>query len=114
MPSVSEGVADEIANNQVWVAVQQEEIIAGLFLVPQNGFMKLANVAVDPGHGGKGIGRKLLKLAEKVAIRQGFDEMRLNTHIAMSGNVALYERLGWRKLDRNGNTITMIKHLQDV
>ncbi|WP_338550922.1 hypothetical protein [Roseovarius phycicola] len=57
LPNVSEGVAHEITHNQVWVAVQQGEIIAGLFLVSEDGFMKLANVAVHPMHGSKGVER---------------------------------------------------------
>ncbi|MEY8120860.1 MULTISPECIES: GNAT family N-acetyltransferase [unclassified Falsihalocynthiibacter] len=111
MPSVSDGCADDIANNQVWVAVQGEEVIAGLVLVTGDGFMKLANLAVHPDHGGKGLGRKLIELSECEAKRQGFSEMRLNTHVDMPENVRLYQHLGWTEMARSGNTVSMNKRL---
>ena len=76
--------------------------------------MKLANLAVHPNHGGKGIGRKLTELSELEAKRQGYDEMRLNTHIAMPENVQLYEHLGWEEVSRSSNTVSMRKLLQNV
>jgi N-acetylglutamate synthase-like GNAT family acetyltransferase len=78
-PAFSDGIADDIADNQVWIAEQDNEIIAGLVLVPQDRFVKLANLAVHPNHSGKGVGRKLIELSEREAKRHGFDELRLNT-----------------------------------
>ena len=114
MPPVSDGIAEEITNNQVWVVVEDGEIIAGLFLVPKDGFMKLANLAVHPNHGGKGIGRKLIKLSESEARRQRYDEMRLNTHVDMPENVQLYQHLGWIEISRRENTVSMTKRLRNA
>lgn len=111
LPSVSDGCAEDIANNQVWVAAQNDNVIAGLVLVPCNGFMKLANLAVHPNHGGKGLGRKLIELSEREAERHGFGEMRLNTHVDMPENVLLYQRMGWTEVARSGNTVSMKKLL---
>jgi len=111
MPSVSDGCAEDIANNQVWVAVQADEVIAGLVLIAADGFMKLANLAVHPDHGGKGLGRKLIELSECEAKRQGFSEMRLNTHVGMPENVRLYQHLGWAEVARSDNTVSMKKRL---
>ncbi len=61
MASVTDDCAVDIARNQVRVAVQSDDIIAGLFLAPQNRFMKLAHLAVHSSHGNKGIGRKLIE-----------------------------------------------------
>ena len=80
-------------------------------MIPGDGFMKLANLAVHPDHGGKGLGRSLIELSEREATRQGFDEMRLNTHVDMPDNVQLYQHLGWVEVSRNGNTVFMKKHL---
>lgn len=113
MPSVSDGCAEDIVSNQVWVAVQGDVIIAGLFLVPQDGFMKLANLAVHPSHGGKGIGRRLIELSESEAKRQGFGEMRLNTHVEMPENIQLYQHLGWVEVSRCKNTVSMKNRLRD-
>lgn len=113
MPPVSDGAADDIANNQVWVAVQDDDVIAGLVLVAGDGFLKLANLAVRPDHGGKGLGRKLIELTEQEAKRQGYAEMRLNTHVEMSGNVRLYEHLGWAEVSRSDHTVSMKKYLRN-
>lgn len=111
LPSVSDGCADDIANNQVWVAVQGDEVIAGLVLVAGDGFMKLANLAVHPDHGGKGLGRKLIELSEREARLQGLSEMRLNTHVDMPENIKLYQHFGWAEVSRSENTVSMKKLL---
>jgi ribosomal protein S18 acetylase RimI-like enzyme len=116
MPSVSEGCEADIANNQVWVVAQGEAVIAGLILIAGNGFMKLANLAVHPDHAGQGLGRKLIELCEYEAKRQGFSEMRLNTHVDMPENIRLYQHLGWAVMSRrdntvSDNTVSMKKHL---
>lgn len=111
LPSVSDGCAEDIANNQVWVAVQGDNLVAGLVLIAGDGVMKLANLAVHPDHGGMGLGRKLIELAENEAKRQGFSEMHLNTHVDMPENVRLYQHLGWAEISRNNNTVSMKKQL---
>jgi len=111
MPTVSDGCAEDIANNQVWVAVQGDEVVAGLVLIASDGLMKLANLAVHPDHGGKGLGRKLIELSERETIRQGYAEMRLNTHVDMPENVRLYQYLGWAEVSRSGSTVSMEKYL---
>ena len=111
MPSVSEGCEEDIANNQVWVIALGEEVIAGLVLIAGDGFMKLANLAVHPDHVGKGLGRKLIEHSECETKRQGFSEMRLNTHVDMPENIRLYQYLGWTEVFRNDNTVSMEKFL---
>ena len=91
--------------------MQDDQIVAGLILVACIGFMKLANLAVHPDHGGKGLGRKLIELAEREAKRQGFGEMRLNTHVDMPLNVQLYQHMGWTEESRSDNTVSMKKYL---
>lgn len=114
LPSVSDGCADEIKQDRVWLAIQDNEIAGALFLVPQDGFMKLANLAVHPKYGGKGLGTELIAFAELEAVRQGYTEMRLNTHTLRPENVALYKKLGWVEFSRKGNTVSLKKQLQAV
>ena len=52
-----------------------------------------------------------MELAENEASKQGFCELRLNTHVDMPGNVQLYTYLGWEESGRNGNKISMRKML---
>lgn len=111
LPAVSDGVAEEIADNLVWVAVEDGAAIGALFLVLQGDVMKLGNVAVRPDHGGKGLGRRLIALAEGEARARNCTEMRLNTHAAMPENVRLYHHLGWVETGRQGNRVAMRKRL---
>ncbi len=109
LPPVSADCAGEIATHQVWVAEIASVIVGGLVLVPDDGFMLLANVAVHPDHKGAGLGRAFMALAETEALEQGYHEMRLTTHVDMPENVRLYTRLGWEGAARDGNRISMKK-----
>jgi ribosomal protein S18 acetylase RimI-like enzyme len=59
----------------------------------------IENVAVSPAFQGRGLGRKLMAHAEKLAASSGFDEIRLYTNKLFAENVRLYGRLGY-KVDR--------------
>ena len=109
LPSVSANCAEEIAKFQVWVAHAGNDVVGGLVLVPQDGFMQLANVAVHPDHRGTGLGRTLMTLAEAKALKQGYRELRLNTHVDMPENVSLYTHLGWEQTGQDGSSISMKK-----
>lgn len=111
LPAVSRGCAEDIEDNHVWVIVEAHEIVACLSLIAQETTMKLANIAVLPQHNGKGLGRALISLAEREAKRQGYSEMRLNTHVQMPDNVRFYGRLGWQVVATIGHAVSMKKLL---
>ena len=111
LPPVSADCAKEIANYQVWVADAAGVVIGGLVLIPQEGFMRLANVAVHPDHRGTGLGRAFMTLAESEAQKQGYRELRLNTHVDMPENLQLYAHLGWHRTGRVGTKVSLNKIL---
>ncbi len=89
-----------IANAQVWVATQQGQTVAALVLdVTDEGFL-IDVIAVLPQHQGTGVGRALLELAEREALRQGHDSIYLFTNEKMTENRALYERIGYAEYKR--------------
>lgn len=47
LPAVSEGIAEDIRDNVVWVGVRNERIIGGLVLIPREDHAILANVAAS-------------------------------------------------------------------
>jgi GNAT superfamily N-acetyltransferase len=114
MPSVSDNCAEEIEKYLVWVAEADSEIVAdivgALILIPSDGFMLLANVAVRPGQQGSGLGKRLMNLAESEATGRGFAEMRLNTHVDMPENINLYTRNGWSEIGRTETKVSMKKN----
>lgn len=112
LPDVSAGIADDIRDHVVMVATLDDRIIGGLVLVPRTDHALLANVAVDPGHAGMGVGRGLIAEAEAECRRRGIPALRLSTHVAMPENVSLYQRLGWRMTTTSGNKVQMTKAIE--
>ena len=112
LPAVAAGLDADIAAHEVWVAALDGGAIAGgIVLVHGDGFVKIANVAVDPAYRGRGLGRVLMAQAETRAVAAGVRELRLATHVDMPENVRLYTHLGWREVGREGNTVAMRKSL---
>lgn len=111
LPAVSGGIEGDIRDNHVWVADLDGAVVGGLVLITEERVAVLANLAVDPKHSGKGLGRKLIARAERYCREIGIEELRLSTHVQMSENVSLYARLGWRETGRAGNKVHMSKEL---
>jgi ribosomal protein S18 acetylase RimI-like enzyme len=89
-----------IEAHEVWVMFDNDNVVGVLVLLPKPDHLLLDNVAVDPAHQRRGIGRALIAFAESEAARRGYDEVRLYTHQAMHENIAMYPRLGYRETGR--------------
>jgi ribosomal protein S18 acetylase RimI-like enzyme len=62
---------------------------------PQDGELLIVNVAVRPGLQGRGLGVRLLKLAEELAAAAGLRGTRLYTNQRFEANIRLYGSLGY-------------------
>ena len=111
LPDVSGGIEAEIADHLVFVASEGPQIIAGMVLELGDGYLQLANVAVHPDYGGKGIGKAMLARAQAETIAAGLSLLKLATHVEMPRNIALYQRLGWIETGREGVKVLMEKQL---
>lgn len=89
-----------ILDNRVHVAARKGRVGGILVLVPEDDAMLLDNVAVAPEAQGQGLGRKLLMFAEQQAAEAGFRLIRLYTNEAMTENIDLYQRIGYRETHR--------------
>lgn len=96
---MSDDYASLIARGRVHV-LEDGGIVGVLVLVPEPAAMLLDNVAVAPSAQGRGYGRLLLDFAEQEARRQGFQSIRLYTHVLMTENLTLYPRLGYVETHR--------------
>jgi dihydrofolate reductase/GNAT superfamily N-acetyltransferase len=97
---MTDDYAEVIRNHRVTVAESHGTIVGVIVLtVNDEGFL-IDNVAVDPPHRGKGLGKALLEFAETEARRAGFDSIYLYTHEKMTENLALYSRIGYVEYDR--------------
>lgn len=111
LPPVSEGVAEDVRDNLVWVALEAGNVAGVLIAVASRDAWHLANLAVHPGYGGRGLGRALIERMEDAAKRAGVGDLALTTHVAMPDNVAIYTRLGWHETGREGDKIFMVRRL---
>jgi GNAT superfamily N-acetyltransferase len=91
--------AKRVAAGEVHV-LDEGGVVGVLVLVDQPDHLLVENVAVAPERQGEGLGRRLLAVAEEVARRRGLGELRLYTNAAMTENLSIYPRLGWRETGR--------------
>ena len=113
LPDVTGGVAEDIRSGGVFVAVAGKTLAGVLFTGRNGDTLHLRNVAVDPAFGGQGIGSALVRHAESIARDRGLARLALATHSAMTGNLRLYARLGWRQTGRDGNKVFMEREIAD-
>lgn len=92
--------AQAIRDGQAWAAIEDGQIVGFAVVIAQPGYLLLDNVAVLPAAQGRGIGVRLLVLAEERARGLGLDEIRLYTNEAMTENLAYYPRHGYAETHR--------------
>jgi ribosomal protein S18 acetylase RimI-like enzyme len=92
--------AKRIADGQTWILEDDARIVGILVLQQTPTGLLLDNIAVQPGHQGKGHGRTLIEFAGAEALRRGCHEISLYTHALMHENIALYRRLGFVETHR--------------
>jgi GNAT superfamily N-acetyltransferase len=91
--------AERVAAGEVHV-LDEGGVVGVLVLVDEDDHLLVDNVAVAPERQGEGLGRRLLAFAEEEAVRRGIGDLRLYTNVAMTENLSLYPRLGWRETGR--------------
>jgi ribosomal protein S18 acetylase RimI-like enzyme len=111
LPAMGIDYASEIEHYPAWVVDSAGDILGGLIMTFENGEASIANIAVDPGYQGHGIGGALMSFAESKASEQGFPELRLATHVLLDENLALYRHLGWKETGRDETRVFMKKNL---
>ncbi len=89
-----------VRGGQVWVAVEDGEVVGFVVLVAHPDHLLLENVAVAPAAQGRGIGAGLLALADDQARQLQRREIRLYTNQAMTENLAYYPRHGYAETHR--------------
>jgi GNAT superfamily N-acetyltransferase len=92
--------AQAVREGRVWVAIADGVLVGLAVLIVQPDHLLLDNIAVAPPMQGRGIGTRLLVLAEDHARRHDRSEVRLYTNEAMTENVAYYLRRGYIETHR--------------
>ncbi len=89
-----------VRKHQVWLIEDSGRIVGVLELDLRDDHLWVENVAVAPTDQGRGLGRRLLALAEDEARRQGRSEIGLLTNERYVANLAMYLRHGYRETHR--------------
>ena len=63
---------------------------------------------VDPDFRGKGVGKSLIKAAEKFALKKGFTELASDTDINNNTNIEIHKGVGFKEV---GRSVHFIKSL---
>jgi ribosomal protein S18 acetylase RimI-like enzyme len=92
--------AQAVRSRQAWVAVEGGEVIGFAILIAQPGYLLLDNIAVRPDMQDRGIGTRLLDLAEDHARSLHLGEIRLYTNEAITENLSYYPRHGYAETHR--------------
>ena len=92
--------ARRIADGQVWVLEEEGKLIGLVMLKDGPEALLIPNIAVAPAAQGQGYGRRLIAFAELEARRHGYREVKLVVNALMGENVAIYQHLGFREVER--------------
>ena len=89
-----------IQEGAVYVLTEGNVVAGVLVMKPVKGTVLVDNVAVHPSSQGSGLGRALMRFTEKFAREGGLRRIDLYTNELMTENIAFYEGLGFREIDR--------------
>ena len=101
-----------LSEQEIWIIDDPVgEAMASLALDIQPDHIMIWSVAVAPAHQKRGLGRRLMALAETRARALRRAELRLFTNARMEGNVALYRRLGYEETQREQLPDRVLVHM---
>lgn len=101
-----------VADQPVWLLCLDDQPAGVLVLMKEPEHLLIYNVAVSPSYQKQGFGRQLLDWAEQEARREGYALIRLYTNALMTGNIALYQRLGYVETGREPYLGSTLVHME--
>ncbi|WP_432938585.1 tRNA (guanosine(37)-N1)-methyltransferase TrmD [Kribbella sp. CA-253562] len=98
-----EGMVERIRQGQVWKAVAGTRIVGSVHLAVDGSVGRIGRLMVAPDWQGRGVGTRLLKLAEQTAPAE-VTSYELFTGADSEDNLRLYRRAGYREIRRDPHT----------
>jgi ribosomal protein S18 acetylase RimI-like enzyme len=92
--------AAQIEQGIVHVALLERQFVGYVVFYREGDHVHLESVAVLPAKSGKGIGRELVRSVERTARLAGLKAVELYTNEAMVENLAMYEKIGYKEIQR--------------
>ena len=92
------------------------QLLALIEMIPARDHLLIENIAVRPDQQGKGLGDRLLRHAEALALSSGYAETQLYTNAAFAANLQFYAKRGYLEFRRGtmipgSTTVFMRKRL---
>jgi len=81
--------------------IEDNRVAACVCATVKDGMLYLDRLAVYPEHRRRGYAEALVQAVEEEATRQGLPGVSLGVRLALSGNIALFERLGFKEVGRS-------------
>lgn len=94
-----DGMVERITQGVVWKAVAGSRIVGAVHVAVEGEIARIGRLMVAPDWQGKGVGTKLLRVAEQTAPAH-VTSYELFTGSQSEGNLRLYQRAGYREVRR--------------
>jgi len=109
---------DKARRENGFVALSGDMIVGCVFALERTNDLYVGKLAVTPDCQGQGIGRRLMRAVELLALDRGKAALELQTRIELGANHAAFARLGFHETERTAHegyarptSITMRKAL---
>ncbi|MGX9116598.1 GNAT family N-acetyltransferase [Mesorhizobium sp. BHbsci] len=94
-----ENLRDKARQETGFAALKDGRIVGCVFVLERANDFYVGKLAVEPGFQGQGIGRQLMQAVEDFARNRGKPAIVLQTRIELTGNHAVFARLGFRETE---------------
>src|SRR5262245_11292788 len=93
-------IAERLAKESCVVAEAAGRLVGAIFFADKGDHLYLSRLSVLPEWRGQGLAGCLIGEVEAAARTAGRERVALGVRIALPGNIALFERLGYREVGR--------------
>ncbi|SEH29065.1 GNAT family N-acetyltransferase [Rhizobium sp. NFR12] len=96
-------LAQKARDETAFVAEEDGKLAGCVFLKPEHGCLYVGKLAISPAFQNRGLGRRLLSVAEDIARQHGLPALRLETRIELTSNHATFEKWGFVRTAENAH-----------
>ena len=98
-----ETLRDKALHETGFVALSGDRIVGCIFALERADDFYVGKLAVAPDSQGRGIGRRLMRAVELLALDRGKAALELQTRIELTANHAAFARLGFHETERTAH-----------